>query len=158
MAIAMQQRMRELSALWRSSGVEQPFELRIGITTGYCAVGNFGSEDRLDYTAIGNAVNLASRLQANAEPGAILVDTETHSLVDGAVRMEDRGAVSIKGFARPVRVFAVAGDYREEKAQGRVTSFEGEGVRLLIDHDKLTDEERKQAVGALQRAIDRLKQ
>jgi class 3 adenylate cyclase len=157
MAIAMQQRMRELSALWRGKGIEQPFELRIGIATGYCTVGNFGSEDRLDYTAIGNPVNLAARLQANTEPGTILVDAETRSLVDGSVATEDLGTVTIKGFARPVRVFAVASDYREKEAQGRVTSYEGEGVRFLIDYDKLTDAERLQAVEALERAIDRMK-
>ena len=157
MAIAMQQRMRELSALWRHKGVERPFELRIGITTGYCAVGNFGSEDRLDYTAIGNAVNLASRLQVNAEPGAILIDTETRSLVEGAVRTEERGSVTIKGFARPVSVFAVAGDYRDEQSQGRVTSVDCDGMRLLIDYDKLSGAERERAINALQDAIERLK-
>ena len=54
MAIAMQRRMQELGAIWRGRGLEKTFELRIGITTGYCTVGNFGSEDRLDYTAIGD--------------------------------------------------------------------------------------------------------
>jgi class 3 adenylate cyclase len=157
MAIAMQQRMRELSAIWRSNGVEQPFELRIGITTGYCTVGNFGSEDRLDYTAIGNAVNLASRLQVNAEPGAILLDSETRSLVEGAVRTEDRGSVTIKGFARPIKVFGVAGDYRNEQAQGRVTSVECEGMRLLVDYEKLSDANRKGAIVALEQTVERLK-
>jgi class 3 adenylate cyclase len=157
MAIAMQQRMRELSAIWRSNGVEQPFELRIGITTGYCTVGNFGSEDRLDYTAIGNAVNLASRLQVNAEPGTILLDSETHSLVEGAVRTEERGSVTIKGFARPIKVFAVAGDYREELEQGRVTSIECDGMRLLIDYDRLSGVDRNHAITALEQAINRLK-
>jgi class 3 adenylate cyclase len=157
MAIAMQQRMREMSAIWRSKGLEQPFELRIGITTGYCTVGNFGSEDRLDYTAIGNAVNLASRLQVNAEPGAILLDSETRSLVEAAVRTEERGSLTIKGFARPVTVFAVAGDYRDEQEQGRVMAVECDGMRLLIDYDKLSGADRNRAITALEHAIGRLK-
>ena len=157
MAIAMQQRMREMSAIWRSKGIEQPFELRIGITTGYCTVGNFGSEDRLDYTAIGNAVNLASRLQVNAEPGAILLDSETRSLVEAAVRTEERGSLTIKGFARPVTVFAVAGDYRDEQGRGRVTAVECDGMRLLIDYDKLSGADRNRAITALEHAIGRLK-
>ncbi len=77
MAIAMQRRMRELQFEWRDAGLEKPFQLRIGVNTGYCTVGNFGSEDRMDYTIIGNEVNLASRLQSNTEPGSILVSHET---------------------------------------------------------------------------------
>jgi class 3 adenylate cyclase len=62
MAVAMQRQMAELHA----SGFEQPFQMRIGINTGYCNVGNFGSEDRMDYTIIGAEVNLAARIQAAA--------------------------------------------------------------------------------------------
>ncbi len=65
MAIAMQRRMRELQSQWLDSGLGKPFQLRIGINTGYCTVGNFGSEDRMDYTIIGNEVNLASRLESS---------------------------------------------------------------------------------------------
>ena len=60
MAVAMQRQMVELQREWRASGFEQPFQMRIGITTGYCNVGNFGSEDRMDYTIIGAEVNLFS--------------------------------------------------------------------------------------------------
>ncbi len=56
MAIGMQRRMRELQLMWRDLGSEKPFELRIGVNTGFCTVGNFGSEDRMDYTIIGNEV------------------------------------------------------------------------------------------------------
>src|SRR5215831_5359256 len=73
MAIAMQQRMRELQLKWLDLGSERPFQLRMGINTGFCSVGNFGSEDRMNYTIIGNEVNLAARLQSHAEPGGILV-------------------------------------------------------------------------------------
>jgi len=70
MAVAMQRQMVELQQEWRGSGFEQPFEMRVGINTGYCNVGNFGSDDRMDYTIIGAEVNLAARIEAAADPGA----------------------------------------------------------------------------------------
>ncbi len=64
MAIAMQRRMRELEHQWRERGLERPFRIRMGISTGFCTVGNFGSQDRMEYTIIGNEVNLAARLES----------------------------------------------------------------------------------------------
>jgi class 3 adenylate cyclase len=78
MAIAIQRRMRELQSEWLDLGIEKPFQLRIGISTGFCTVGNFGSEDRMDYTIIGGEVNLASRLQSHAELGGVLIAHETY--------------------------------------------------------------------------------
>ena len=98
MAIAMQRRLRELQSDWRDSGMERPFQLRIGVNTGYCTVGNFGSEDRMDYTIIGSPVNLAARLQSYGEPGSILLSHETYSLVKEAIRAEEQASIQVKGF------------------------------------------------------------
>ena len=68
MAIEMLERLKFLRKFWRDKGISKPLNARIGIHTGVCTVGNFGSEDRLDYTIIGNGVNLASRIETNAEP------------------------------------------------------------------------------------------
>ena len=107
MAIEMQRRMRTLQSEWRDAGLEKPFQMRIGISTGFCTVGNFGSEDRMDYTIIGGPVNLAARLQSHAEPGRILLSHETFSLVKNTVRTEEQAPVQAKGFAEPVRNYRV---------------------------------------------------
>jgi Adenylate cyclase, family 3 (some proteins contain HAMP domain) len=81
MALEMQQRLAELDEGWRRGGIEQPFRARMGINSGYCNVGNFGSGDRMDYTIIGAEANLAARLQSIASPGGIVLSYETYALV-----------------------------------------------------------------------------
>ena len=70
MAIAMQRRIVEFADIWRDAGIQSPLRCRIGIHTDFCTVGNFGSADRMDYTIIGGAVNLASALSTKPHPGA----------------------------------------------------------------------------------------
>ena len=88
MASAMLRRMRELRSEWQKLGAEKPFRVQMGINTGYCTVGNFGSNDRMDYTIIGNALNLTARLQSNSEIDGILIGHETYSLVKHEVAAE----------------------------------------------------------------------
>ena len=154
MAIAMQRRMRELQAEWRDRGLQKPFQLRVGINTGYCTVGNFGSEDRMDYTIIGGEVNLASRLQSHAELGGILLSHETYSLVKDHVMAEERSPIQAKGIAKPVRNYAVTAPIDELVAQGRTIHEEQTGLRVLVDFQKL---DKAKAVKALESILARLK-
>ena len=97
MAIAMLRRLRELQAEWQELGAEKPFHLRVGINTGYVTVGNFGSDDRMDYTIIGSSVNLTSRLQSHSEIDGILLGHETYSLVasEGSVIREEKDGFKV---------------------------------------------------------------
>ena len=104
-----------------------PVPHRIGINTGFCTVGNFGSDDRIDYTIIGNEVNLAARLQTAAEPGGILLSHETNALVQGIVLTEEYPPMTVKGFVRPINVYKVLGTYQELVDEGRVV-FRSERV------------------------------
>jgi class 3 adenylate cyclase len=100
MAVAMQRRMADLQALWREKGYDKPFRMRVGINTGYCNVGNFGSDLRMDYTIIGAEVNLAARLEQNAAPDGVMLSYETWALVQDEFRAEESAPVKAKGSAR----------------------------------------------------------
>ena len=119
MAIAMQRRMRELEQEWRNRGLLRPFRIRMGITTGFCTVGNFGSRDRMDYTIIGNEVNLAARLQSATEPGSILLSHETNALVQGLVMTEEQPPITVKGFPKPISGYKLVGTYNDLVKDGK---------------------------------------
>ena len=153
MAIAMQRRMYELRQRWLDQGLERPFEMRIGINTGYCTVGNFGSEDRMDYTIIGGEVNLASRLESSAETGGILLAHETWALVRDQVMAEPAEAISVKGFAKPVETHRVLGIYDELAEEGRIIRHSDEALSLTIDRAQLKDGKRRKAIEVLQSTL-----
>ncbi len=132
MALSMLERLRSLHKRWRASGFENPFEIRIGINTGYCNVGNFGSEQRLSYTIIGGEVNLAQRLEANADVGGILMSYETFVHVEDMVAAEKRGAIQMKGIARDVQTYAVTGR-RIESASTAFSFDHPAGVSIDLD-------------------------
>ena len=156
MAIAMQRRMHELRENWRNQGMERPFEMRIGINTGYCTVGNFGSEDRMDYTIIGGEVNLAARLESAAETGGILLAHETWSLVRDEIMANEAETISVKGFAKPVKTYRVTGIYDDLAEQGRIIRHRDEALSLVIDRDKLKDGKRREAIAVLQSTLSEL--
>src|SRR6185437_13834559 len=102
MATEMQSRLAQLYVKWRSNGTEQPFRVRMGINTGFCNVGNFGSTDRMDYTIIGAEANLAARLQSIAEPGSIVVSYETYALARDIIAADPLPPITMKGINREV--------------------------------------------------------
>jgi class 3 adenylate cyclase/tetratricopeptide (TPR) repeat protein len=113
-ALAILETLRGYSEQLRPKhGVE--IRLRIGLNTGLVVVGRIGDDLRMDYTAIGDATNLAARMQALAAPGTILVTEATHRLIEGYVRSEALGPMSVKGREKPVAVFRIIGRRRARK-------------------------------------------
>ena len=133
MALRMRLRTQELQKHWQKQGVSKGLHVRMGVATGYCTVGNFGSDQRLDYTAVGSPVNLASRLQSMAEADSILIDEATHGLVETQVACKEATSVNVKGFVRPVSVYEVE-DFRapEHHKTRRRLSRTGERVEVNV--------------------------
>ena len=156
MAVAMQRRMADLQALWREKGYDKPFRMRAGINTGYCNVGNFGSDLRMDYTIIGAEVNLAARLEQNADPDGVMLAYETWALVQDEFQAEERPPVQAKGIARDIRCFALK-NVLGEQAQRTFVVKERPGLRMTLDLSKLESGSREQALADLQEVMDRIR-
>ncbi len=107
MAIAMRERMKVLEKAWKESGVEENMQCRMGINTGLCTVGNFGSDDRMDYTIVGGGANLAARLETACAPGEILISYETYAHVKDLILCEEREKITVKGVSHPVTTYQV---------------------------------------------------
>ncbi|ULK95440.1 adenylate/guanylate cyclase domain-containing protein [Bradyrhizobium sp. I71] len=133
MAWRMQQRLAELNAKWRASGIEQPFRSRMGINSGYCNVGNFGSADRMDYTIIGAEANLAARLQSIAEPGGIVLSYETFALVSDIVRAHALPAITMKGISREVIPYSVDALNDTAAENSGIITERAPGLELYLD-------------------------
>lgn len=158
MAVAMQKRLAELNLQWRKRGIEKPFKARIGINTGYCNVGNFGSDDRMDYTIVGAEANLSARLQAIAEPGAIVLSYETYSLVREFVDAQAQSPIHMKGISREIVPYRVKGLHGESTEAPTIYSVQSAGLDFYLDLDAIDPaglerarRELAEALGALNR-------
>jgi class 3 adenylate cyclase len=132
MALRMRDRILELDKVWQENGISKPLRARMGITTGYCTVGNFGSEHRLDYTVLGSPVNLAARLQTTAEADTILIADSTWLLIRDVADVTPIGEITPKGFARSVRCYRLNG-LSGSDVGGAVTLL-GRHVSVKIPH------------------------
>lgn len=131
MALEMQRAITAVAASWRIMGFDHPFQVRIGINTGYCTVGDFGSNERMDYTIIGHQVNIAARLEQAAKPGTILISHDTYALVKDLVIVEENEPLFVKGNSRPIQSFTVIG--LKENSPRRVIQVDDPGINLEID-------------------------
>src|SRR5262245_33074733 len=156
MAVDMQQRLEQLNSVWRHRGFDEPFRARMGINTGYCNVGNFGSDDRVDYTIIGAEVNLAARLQAIAEPGGICLSYETYALVRELVRAHPLAPIVMKGINREIVPYQVEGLLGEMAQRPRVISEHRAGLDLFLDVEAIDDNGIEEAKKRLSEALKAL--
>jgi class 3 adenylate cyclase len=96
--------------------------VRIGLNTGLVVVGNVGSDLKSEYTAMGDAINLASRMQTAAEPNTILISENTYRLITRLFEFEDRGQIAVKGKEEPIQTYR---PIRERKGATRQRGIAG---------------------------------
>ncbi|MDC0975452.1 adenylate/guanylate cyclase domain-containing protein [Alphaproteobacteria bacterium] len=154
MALEMRERMKHLRKLWEDQGISNPLDIRIGINTGFCNVGNFGSEDRLDYTIIGGEVNLASRLESNAEIGQILISHETYALVKKDVICQQKDEINVKGIAHKIQTYQIDTPYNKIDHKRKLLNEEFDGFNLNID---LNVSKKSKVINSLEKILEKLK-
>jgi len=122
-AMNMQKRMAALRSKWANAGIKEfkgGTKIRIGINTGMVFVGDLGSDRRLEYNIVGSAVNIASRLQALAPEGGIMITSRTRALLQNPIMCQGPESVKLKGFEKDIEVYAIHPDSIDSRLHGNV--------------------------------------
>jgi class 3 adenylate cyclase/CHASE1-domain containing sensor protein len=157
MAIAMQRRMVDLRAKWHDMGYRRPFHMRVGINTGYCNVGNFGSNERMDYTIIGGEVNVAARLERSTKPDGITLTGETYALVKDQFDARPGEPIRLKGITREIRPYSVIYADEEADRDRQIIRAESDGMKVIVDLTNVDSRQRDQVAEQLDQIASRVR-
>lgn len=157
MAIDMRREMRTLRQKWRLLGFEGLY-IRVGISTGYCHVGNFGSNNRLSYTLIGKEANLASRLEAVAGKGEIYISESTHDYIAHDFDCEYAGAFQLKGFDNKMSAWKVLDPDENKGKLSKWVDHTLPGFNLHLNFRDMQDNDYQDIRIRLNLALERIEQ
>ena len=141
MALEMQQRLVTLRDQWAADGSDLAIHVRMGLSTGFCSVGNFGSTARPHYTALGNVVNEAARLQAQCPADSILIAEDTYRRIRDRITCRKGARITLAGRRHPVQVFEPVADDTNANHTGLISGHD-DGFSLYLDCSKLVNEAR----------------
>ncbi len=157
MALDMMTELSILRARWRDMGMFQPLRVRMGVNTGYCTVGNFGSSNRMEYTIVGGQVNIASRLENLAEPDSIYISQATYALIQDFAECEFVDNISVKGIHYPIEVYRLIGMRGEQGPSPSLLQLLRDGFvlrEICFDPSSSSRTEREAMMKALRSAVD----
>lgn len=160
MAMDMLTRLAELRIEWEKEGIDKPFHARMGINTGFCTIGNFGSETKMDYTIIGKNVNLAARYESAAKPDTVLISHETYMLVKDEIECADAGTYTMKGVAEPVRAYVPVRVLDAPASSGLIKMNENQELifpNRVVDTKTLTNQEKKTLLYNMKEVFESIK-
>ncbi len=140
MAIEMREKMKSFRKKWYDMGYQEPLASQMGIATGYCTVGNFGSPERMNYTAIGTPVNLAGRLAMAVDSDEIFISHETWGYVREKIVCTPPEKLHLKGFEHELLAHRVL-YANEEKSSVLFMKDEPKGVTIKIDSSRISKDE-----------------
>ena len=130
-ALRMQESVKRYAdGVRRTEGV--PIQIRVGLNSGEVVVGAIGNDLKMDYTAIGQTVHLASRMEQMAMPGSILMTPDALRLAEGYVQMKSLGPVSVKGLNEPVNVYEITG---AGPVRSRLQAAASRGLTRFVGRD-----------------------
>lgn len=157
MALAMQQQMKILRERWKKMGYPA-LHIRMGISTGYCHVGNYGTADRMAYTIVGREANLAARIQSQAEIDEILVSDSTYQLIFDEFLCIEKPTVLLKGIQEPIRTWQIFERYEQQAPLNVQKSFdfEAKGFNLLLDLDEIERQQYPEVLETLDKMMKRI--
>ena len=157
MALDMRCEMRTLRHKWRLMGFAGLY-IRVGITTGYCHVGNFGSNNRLSYTLIGKEANLAARLESSAGKDEILVSESTYDYVCHNYECQHAGAFQLKGFDEKVNAWQVLDPDANKGQLSKWVDHTLPGFNLHLNFKDMKDQDYQDIRERLNLALERIEQ
>ncbi len=156
MAIDMRQQMKLLRERWIKMGYPA-LHIRMGISTGYCHVGNYGAAHRMAYTIVGRDANLAARLQSAAAVDEILISDDTYSLIKNDYLCAPKSPIRLKGIQHLVNTWQVMEKYTSRKSDyQRWFDYEYKGFHLLLNLDEVQNYEYPELIGVLEKMIVRI--
>lgn len=156
MAMAMRQQMKFLRERWVKMGYS-PLHIRMGVSTGYCHVGNYGAVHRMAYTIVGRDANLAARLQSAAEIDEILISDETYKVVKNHYLCAPQAPIELKGIQGSVKSWQVMERYSAQKDTQQWFDFEYKGFQLVLNLEEVQNYEYAELVSVLENMIERIK-
>ena len=156
MALAMRQQMKFLRARWEQMGYA-PLHIRMGVSTGYCHVGNYGAVHRMAYTIVGRDANLAARLQNAAEIDEILISDDTHKLVKNSYLCAPKEPMELKGIHDLVKTWQVMEKYTNiHNENEQWFDYEYKGFHLVLNMQEVQNFEYTELVEVLEKMIARI--
>ena len=154
MALEMQSRLTAMQADWDAQGYTIPLKVRMGLSSGFCSVGNFGSDKRLHYTALGNTMNEAARIQQLSPAGKIWISDDCYLRIRDHIACEKVDEIQLRGRAHATQLYQpqpMMDGEAENIILGRQTGF-----RLFVDKTHIEDKD--SVIDLLERALTLIKE